>query len=461
VHNAHGDAHGQNNIITVTDSTFTDNSTAIRAERGFQVERSTFTGNQTALISGGAPSTGGGKNKFSDNTVTSNDNGVSITPEAADSNSVKIKGNLFRDNSGYGLQTTVTAPATATITGNTFCNNSADVIYGDESVPDSIAQANTFTCDSLGSGDGGSSSSGGSSGGSTTPGPNSPPGVTTPPPRTSLPIGAVLGSGLMLVGGELVPVAPQRAPSGGKWTVSGEDFSLEFVPQVTDSGMNEGPAQTLRAPVGGQVQVTGDGYLGGSSVSVYLVPPSASGVSARASAEPIYLGDATVAAGGDFAVTFSVPASVDPGDYVLQINGWSQQASARSVNLNMGVYESLVARSVTEAAFFQGRSSELSGAGREKLRSMVAGLPKVRQDVRVEITAVSVSLDDVESDLRLAARRGRELRDYLSDGGVQGTYSVTIRTEDQLRSADKAPPLMVSSKGKPLTTVRITYDTAS
>jgi len=78
----------------------------------------------------------------------------------------------------------------------------------------------------------------------------------------------------------------------------------------------------------------------------------------------------------------------------------------------------------------------------------------------VEITAVSVSLDDVESDLRLAARRGRELRDYLSESGVQGTYSVTIRTEDQLRSAEKAPPLMVSSKGKPLTTVRITYDTA-
>ncbi len=103
--------------------------------------------------------------------------------------------------------------------------------------------------------------------------------------------------------------------------------------------------------------------------------------------------------------------------------------------------------------------SDFSSNGQRKLRTMVTELPKVRQDVRVEITAVSVSLDDLESDLRLAARRGRDLRDYLSDSGVQGTYSVTIRTEDQLRSADKAPPFMVSSKGKPLTTVRITYDT--
>jgi len=176
--------------------------------------------------------------------------------------------------------------------------------------------------------------------------------------------------------------------------------------------------------------------------------------------EPVYLGDATVAADGDFAVTFSVPASVDPGDYVLQINGWSQQASARSVNLNMGVYESLVARNVTEGAFFQGRSSEFSSNGQRKLRTLVTDLPKVRQDVQVDITAVSVSSDDPNRNRRLANRRGRELRDYLSERGIQGTYSVTIRTEDQLRSADKALPLMVSSKGKPLTTVRITYDTS-
>jgi len=47
------------------------------------------------------------------------------------------------------------------------------------------------------------------------------------------------------------------------------------------------------------------------------------------------------------------------------------------------------------------RSFEFSSNGQRKLRTMISELPKVRQNVRVEITAVSVSLDDLESDLRL------------------------------------------------------------
>jgi len=305
---------------------------------------------------------------------------------------------------------------------------------------------------------GDTSSGGSSSGGGLGARPPLPPGAVSPPPRASLPVGVVLGSGVMVIDGEVVPVRPERAPSGGKWSVRGDDFSLEFVPQVRDSGLLEGPEETLRAPVGGQVQVTGGGYLGESSVSVYLVPPELMGFAARASGESIFLGDVTVRADGAFDVTLTIPPSVDSGDFVLQVNGWSQDAAVRSVNMNMDVYEELATRSLTKAAFFQGRAPELSMNGKRKLRTMVTALPKVRQNVRVDITAVSVSLDDLENDLRLAARRGRELRDYLSERGVQGTYSVTIRTEDQLRSADKTPALIVSSKGKPLTTVRITYD---
>jgi len=198
----------------------------------------------------------------------------------------------------------------------------------------------------------------GSEGGSPIGTPVLPPGATTPPPRTSLPVGVVLGSGLMLVGGQFVPVTPQRAPSGGKWTVAGDDFSLDFVPQATDSGLYEGPAETLRAPVGGRVDVTGDGYLRESSVSVYLVPLSALGLAGRASNDAIYLGDVTVDAQGGFSVTLTVPEWVDPGDFVLQVNGWSQEEMVRSVNMSMGVYEFLQTRAITRAAFFKGRATE-------------------------------------------------------------------------------------------------------
>jgi len=83
---------------------------------------------------------------------------------------------------------------------------------------------------------------------------------------------------------------------------------------------------------------------------------------------------------------------------------------------------------------------DLSRNGQRKLRTMISGIPQVRQDVRVEITAVSVSLDDLEDDLRLAAKRARVLQQCLSECGVQGTYSETIGIEDQLRTADKVPP---------------------
>lgn len=272
-------------------------------------------------------------------------------------------------------------------------------------------------------------------------------------------MGVVLGAGVMVVDGQVVPVRPERAPSGGTWAVKGDDFSLEFVPRATDSGLFEGPDERLRAPVGGQVEVRGDGYLVDSSVAVYLVPLELMGRAARASAETIYLGEVTVGVNGTFNVAFTVPEDIDAGDFVLQVNGWSEDAAVRSVNMNIDLYEALTTRSITKAAFFKGRMPEMSANGERKLRSMLAELPKVRHDVLVEITAVSVSLDDLDSDLRLAARRGRELRDYLSDRGVQGTYAVTIRTENQLRSADRTPALVVSSQGKPLTTLRITYDT--
>lgn len=450
----HGNSHGRDNIVTVTGSTFTNNATAIFAYRGIRVSDSTFTGNQVALTAAG-----GGDNEFINNSVTSNVDGVSMTPRAADSNSVTITGNTFTSNSGYGLRTTVTAPATATITGNTFTGNSPDLLYdGSSTVPAGILATNTFVDPNATPTPTPTSQPAPGVPNNESTGAGAPPEAAVPPPLRTVPPGVVLGSGVVMIDGVATPVRPQRAASGSSWSVKGPDFALEFVPKETTSGVLAGPEEQLRAPAGGQVQVSGDGYLGGSSVSVYLIPSQTVGLSSRSSGESQYLGDATVSTDGTFTVTFTVPASVNPGEFVLQVNGWSQDAQVRSVNLDLNVYAPMLSGAVENAAFFEGRSSEMSRNGKKKLRGMVAALPAVRQDVQVEITAVSVSLDDVEGDLRLAAERGRALRDELAERGVQGTYSVIIRTQEQLRSAEKTPPLVVSSTGKPLTTVRITFN---
>jgi len=298
---------------------------------------------------------------------------------------------------------------------------------------------------------------GGSSGGTTTT-PSNGGGTTTtsPPAQTNLPVGVVLGEGLVLVDGEWVSVQPQWNSSGGTLVVKTDEFSLAF--QVDFGGSDSQREQTtdLRARVGGQVDFTGTGYLRNSSVSAYLIPRELLGRAARASRKSILLGETTVDALGNCDVTMTVPVSVDPGDYVLQVNGWSESASVRSVNMNMDIAEAMSEHSMTNAAFFQGRSTKFSKNGRTKLRTMIEKLPDDRQDVQIAITAVSVSLDEIDEDLELAAKRGRELRSYLSQWGVTGEFTVNVMTKERLRSAS-SPPVRYSSRGKPLTTVEITY----
>jgi len=48
------------------------------------------------------------------------------------------------------------------------------------------------------------------------------------------------------------------------------------------------------------------------------------------------------------------------------------------------------------------------------------------------------------------------LRDYLSARGLEGKYSITIRTEEQIVTRRK-DPLRFSSRGKPLTTVEVSF----
>ena len=349
-----------------------------------------------------------------------------------------------------------TCSSGGTVTGFSSCTIEVEfepTEIGSRSASLEVATAEgTVSATLSGTGTSGSSDSGG---GSSSGGSSSETGTSAGTPNLP-PIEVVLTSGVMLVNGEWVPMTPERGPSGGMWIVSGDDFSREFVPRAAESGLYEGPAETLRAPVGGQVRLTGDGYLGESSVSVHLVPPTALSDPGQASAASVNLGDASVNPQGGFSVILNIPASVAAGDYVLQVNGWSPVVTVRSVNMNVDLYEALAARSITKAAFYEGKSSTFSKNGRRKLREIVSSVPDTAKDIAVGITAVSVSIDDVEKDLRLAAIRGRKLRDYLSARGLEGRYSITIRTEDEIVTR-RRDPLRFSSRGKPLTTVEVSF----
>jgi hypothetical protein len=271
--------------------------------------------------------------------------------------------------------------------------------------------------------------------------------------------------GVLLINGVPVSLDITPSPDGGSWSVQGPDFSLSFTPQVTSSGALTGPGKALSAPAGGWIAVTGDGYKGSTTVKAYLIPrPSIARSLPRASG-PIYLGEVEVLADGTFDIRLTLPADINQGNYVLQINGVSPQSSVRSVNMALGVTapESAVeaaAKSMAKKAFFQPRSARFSENGLKRLRTIHASIPDGAQDVVVSVTGVSVSMADLQSNLMLAGKRAQRIVTYLQRRDIDGQYNVTVSTSVKFGSADRLTQNAKRSN-KPLTTVEVTFTAAS
>lgn len=271
-----------------------------------------------------------------------------------------------------------------------------------------------------------------------------------------LPSDVVIGSGVMMLGGELVPIQPERSPTSGTWTIRGADFSLEFTPGSSLSGGGTPASRELSAALGSQVVIDGDGYLAGTSVAVYLLPSTPTARTTQQSDGSIFLDDATVQSDGRFTVTVTMPSAINVGNYVVQVNGTATRASERSVNIPLNLYESSQPRAMTEAAFFKARSASYSKNGQAKLRRILAMMPSDSDDVRVDIAAVSGGLSSSEANHRLAVKRGQKLREFLVEQGIQASYRISVTPPKDGRPAE-SPVYRRSASGKPLSTLIIAF----
>lgn len=300
---------------------------------------------------------------------------------------------------------------------------------------------------------------------------SSPVVVTTPviePVLPSEPVEVELTfteDGVLLINGVPVSLDITPSPGGGSWEVKGPDFSLSFTPQVTSSGALTGPGAPLSAPAGGWITVTGDGYKGSTKVKAYLIPRPSIARSLPRATGPIYLGEVEVLPDGTFDIRLTLPADINQGNYVLQINGLSPASSVRSVNMALGVTapESIAeaaARKMAKKAFFQPRSARFTETGLKRLRTIQASIPDGAQDVVVSVTGVSVSMADLRSNLLLAGKRAERIVKYLQARDVEGQYNVTVNTSVKFGSADRLTQNAKRST-KPLTTVEVTFTAAS
>lgn len=308
------------------------------------------------------------------------------------------------------------------------------------------------------------------------------PNIPVTPPSTVVGGGSV---GAVLVDGQVASgVVLVKTNTNSGWEAVGSDFQLS-VDTETASGTPEPltPTGVMQVPQGGRIVINGDGYMPDTQVAVFAIPRTSermnARMTARAVANAIYIASANVSSSGTIAATMFVPTGMNIGDYVLQLNGETDTAQIRSVNLLMNVIAaapSMRAGMLREAAFYQGKSDKLSDAGKQRLRSMVKSIPVGAQDVSVVVVGVSVSLGTVAENLDLARDRAEGIANYLKDQGVSGQYTVSISTtftvdaaERALRSANGSTSSnvmtqaelekpMKSSTGKPLTTTSISYE---
>jgi hypothetical protein len=202
-----------------------------------------------------------------------------------------------------------------------------------------------------------------------------------------------------------------------------------------------------------------------------------------------YLGSLSVDDAGTVRGRLALSAALEPGSFVLQLNGFATSDEVRSVSMRMDVLRPTVVvapeptppalrtGSVLRSAFFDARSARLTSDGQRKVAALANAVPRGATKVRVSVVAVSVGMNSVEANLSLARDRAVAMVKELRARGIAGEYAVSIWTpftvdgDERVGSAmagrsgpsSTAPSGLgeiqpsVSDAGQPLTTVKISY----
>lgn len=286
----------------------------------------------------------------------------------------------------------------------------------------------------------------------------------------------------------LVPVPPSpsgtstsTSPSGivirpmtddDGWEAIGSGFLVMAKPQdASGASLPLGQSQRLEVPRGGSLQVLGDGFVPGSTMSIVL----AAGTFPRASPRM----QALTSTVGDFSELVPIPMDAPLGEFPLTVTGLTNQDGSTTVVFSVTVVENdpvLVAEKMQRASFFQGGSLKFTDLGRKRVADILEAIPTDATNIEVTVVGVSVTRDSLSENLDLARDRAEKLARTFESRGLSGTYTVGIATQIIVEAKPKPRSIVsrvisdggdastalepnLSSTGKPLTTVSVSYDT--
>lgn len=294
--------------------------------------------------------------------------------------------------------------------------------------------------------------------------------ATAPLAPIDPPVIAPSSGGVILIDGVPSNVNIEPSSDSAGWIVQAPDFSIRFKPQASNRPNIElGPQRQLMVPAGGWVMVNGDGYRGLTTVSAYLIRRSSQRSAALAArigtpVESMYVGEADVREDGTFTLRVSIDPSMSADDYVLQVNGHSPANKVRSVNMSLSVVAPVTPKSVKKtyarSAFFAPRSAIFTPAGLRKIDAMMARIPKGTSSVDVHIKAVSVSMATAKQNILLAHERAQRIMKQLAKKGIRGSYAIDVSIKGFFGPHSRLIA-EEEKQAKPLTTVTMTYESAS
>lgn len=212
----------------------------------------------------------------------------------------------------------------------------------------------------------------------------------------------------------------------------------------------------------GWIDVSATGYEPRTPMQAWLArrtttAPNA-GVGPRAltqsAATAFFLGRSTIGNDGELTAAFPVPAGVDLGDYVLQLNGYTPGLQVRSVNLALRI----VAQRVQPCSFAPG-SAVVTPRCEKALRiSGASNLAVKANRLAVSITGVAFGQATVQGNRQLARERAEAIGEVLADLGVTAKPVIKVITRRGLAPGfTSAPvPVVISIAGLPATTAVLT-----
>jgi flagellar motor protein MotB len=224
------------------------------------------------------------------------------------------------------------------------------------------------------------------------------------------------GGSVVLVGG--VPTTTTLAPNTTSTglTVSGPDWSLGLG-AVTPEGKPAplGKGGVVDARTGTSLAVSGVSFAPGTEVKIYILVP------------PMTLGTLIVNADGTFSGRVSLPLTLSPGSYTVQVNGYSPSMSTRSASLGIGVLSNpkSVVKRIKRTVYFERMSSKLTAKSKKVIAKAVSQIPRSATNVTVQSVAYVQPEAYRGNDFKLSAQRAQNVGSRLKAKGVKGRFYVS------------------------------------